>query len=53
MEKKYISPEAKNLRFGEADIITSSGELFAWELPMIDLSESDLTFSEDGSVLRL
>ena len=53
MEKKYISPEAKVLYCEKEDVITSSGTLFDWELPTIDLSESDLTFSEDGSVLRL
>ena len=46
---KYVAPEAEVLTFAKEDVITSSGNLFDWDLPTIDLGDGNWTWSEDGT----
>ncbi len=41
MKKNYEAPEAEVLTFAKEDVITSSGNIFDWELPSIDLGNGD------------
>ena len=49
-KKKYIAPESEILSFSEKDVITSSGNLFEWELPSVDLGNEDSFWNTDGNV---
>lgn len=53
MKKAYVAPEAEVLTFAKEDVITSSGNLFDWDLPTIDLGNGEWEWSEDGDVLKL
>ena len=56
MKKTYLSPKAEVITFAKEDVITSSGFLFDWDLPSIDLGgngDGDWSWSEDGDVLKL
>ena len=56
MKKIYLSPKAEVISFAKEDVITSSGFLFDWDLPSIDLGgngDGDWSWSEDGDVLKL
>ena len=48
MKKNYTAPLAEIVTFAKEDVITSSGFLFDWELPSIDLGGEGWTWSEDG-----
>ena len=48
MKKNYDAPKAEVVTFAKEDVITSSGFLFDWELPSIDLGGDGWTWSEDG-----
>ena len=50
MKKIYDEPQAEILHFAEKDVITSSGNLFDWETPEIDIGGEGFYWSEDGSV---
>lgn len=47
MKKIYLSPKAEVITFAKEDVITSSGFLFDWDLPSIDLG-GNVNWSEDG-----
>lgn len=49
MKKKYVSPKAEVVTFAKEDVITSSGFLFDWNLPSIDLGGDGWQWSEDGT----
>ena len=53
MKKIYDKPKAEILQFAEKDVITSSGNLFDWETPEIDLGGEGFYWSEDGSVFSV
>ena len=53
MKKEYLAPKAEVVTFAKDDVITSSGFLFDWDLPTIDLGGSGWNWSEDGEVLRM
>ena len=48
MKKNYLSPKAEVISFAKEDVITSSGFLFDWDLPSIDLG-GNVNWSEDGN----
>ena len=52
-KKNYLSPKAEVVTFAKEDVITSSGFLFDWGLPSIDLGGNDWNFSEDSEVLKM
>ena len=37
MKKTYIAPKAELVRFAKEDVITSSGYIFEWETPSVDV----------------
>ncbi len=49
MKKSYIAPAAEIVNFAKEDVITSSGNIFDWETPSIDLGGGDYSWSEDIS----
>ena len=54
MKKKYVAPEAEVVTFAKEDVITSSGFIFDWDLPTVDLGGGgDWIWSEDGTTLKL
>ena len=48
MKKTYLSPKAEVITFAKEDVITSSGFLFDWNLPSIDLGGEGWQWSENG-----
>ena len=52
MKKIYVAPEAEVVTFAKEDVITSSGFLFDWGLPPMDLG-GDCTWEENGEVYRM
>ena len=48
MKKTYLSPKAEIVAFEKQDVITSSGFLFDWNLPSIDLGGEGWQWSENG-----
>ena len=55
MKRKYEAPKAELLAFEMKDVITTSGFIFDWELPSIDLGDGngDWEWSEDGAILKI
>ena len=44
MKKIYLSPKAEVIAFAKEDVITSSGNLYEWDTPSVDLG-GDVTWS--------
>ena len=53
MKKNYMAPKAVLVAFAKKDVITSSGFIFDWELPEIDLGGDGWIWEEDGGILKL
>ena len=49
MEKKYIAPKAEVVTFAKEDVITTSGFIFNWETPSIDLGGGSWSWDEGAS----
>ena len=49
MKKQYIAPEAEIVTFAKEDVITSSGFIFDWNTPSIDLGNNNGGFDWDTS----
>ena len=63
MKKNYLAPEAEVVTFAKEDVITSSGFLFDWDLPTMDLAiihhlvdelgDDNCTWEENSEVYRM
>ena len=53
MKKTYLAPEAEVLTFAKEDVITSSGTLFDWDLPVIDLDNGSWNWNEDTNQMKM
>ena len=54
MKKNYVAPEAEVVTFAKEDVITSSGFLFDWGRPPMDLGgKGDYAWDENGEVYRM
>ena len=49
MKKQYSAPEAEIVTFAKEDVITSSGFIFDWNTPSIDLGNNNGGFDWDTS----
>lgn len=47
MKKTYTAPTAEIVTFAKEDVITSSGYIFDWDTPGVDLG--DYTWGEEKS----
>lgn len=50
MKKPYTTPVAEIVTFAKEDVITSSGNIFDWETPSVDLGGGNWTWDEGTSV---
>ena len=50
MKNNYTAPKAEVVTFAKEDVITSSGNLFDWNLPTTDLGNNDYTWGEEKSI---
>ncbi len=46
MKKTYEAPVAEVVTFAKEDVITSSGNIFDWETPSVDLGDGDFTWGK-------
>ena len=50
MKNNYTAPKAEVVTFAKEDVITSSGTIFDWNLPSVDLGDKDYTWGEENSI---
>ena len=51
MKKNYLAPEAEVVTFAKEDVITSSGYIFNWDLPQVNVgTDNNCTWDENGEV---
>ena len=53
MKKNYEAPKAEVVSFAKKDVVTSSGFIFDWNLPEIDLGGDGWIWDENGGIFRL
>ena len=49
MKNNYTAPKAEVVTFAKEDVITSSGTIFDWNLPSVDLGDKDYTWGTENS----
>ena len=49
MKKTYTAPKAEVVTFAKEDVITTSGFIFNWETPSIDLGGGNWSWDEGAS----
>ena len=53
MKKQYIAPKAELVRFAKEDVITSSGFIFDWNTPSIDLGSGGFDWDTSKSPWKI
>ena len=53
MKKQYIAPTAEIVSFAKEDVITSSGYIFDWNTPSVDLGGGGFDWDPDKSPWKM